>query len=304
MSGLKKIAIFLLAVLSIGSLYSNDRVKISASLSSYSIPIFYIKEYGLMGENIDFDIEIHKTRQEAVAKIIKDDIDLVYLGTQEIAQLYNKKIPIKFIAISNWATFRLITTDSTINNFNDLDGKEVWISGKGGPVDMVARDILGDRVIIKTMQVSELTQLALNELKEIKTFMLREPFESKVLLNNKNARVLYNFGDEWQKKYNMQIPQSGIAVTDNFNKKHPDLIRKFLDVNEIAIKWTKENPDKAAELGAKYLKGFTKEEIRLSLDVINLNTGSPSDYRASIEKYLSIYPDITLPDNDFYQSYE
>jgi NitT/TauT family transport system substrate-binding protein len=293
---------------------SEVTITVSTPVAPYSIPLLYMMEKGLMGEGITMDVKLHKSRQEAVARVVKNEVDFVNLSVQEIAHLHNQEMSLVFLDVSNWVTFRLMTTDPDVNSFEDLRGNELWVSGKGGPIDLVSMAVLSHNGLdeksnysLKRMGVMELAQMALNELKGIKNFVLREPFSSQVLLGNSNARVLYNLGDEWQGIHGLHIPQSGTAVAREFLDNYPKMVEKFTRNQKKAIEWTYKNPEEAAELGARYIPGMSKEILLDSIRNMNMKIESPQDAREALELYFSMFLEFNpkmigekLPSDDFY----
>lgn len=271
-------------------------IRVSTSIAPNSIPMLYMMEENLLGNNVALEINLHKSRQEAVAKVVKNEVDFVSISVQEIAQLYNQEVPIVFLDVSNWATFRLITTDPEVNSFEDLKGKELWVSGRGGPIDLVSMAVLSGNGFdsntdysIKRMEAVELTQMAINELKGIRNFVLREPYSSQVLLSNPKARALYNLGDEWQRINGMNIPQSGTAAAARFLEEHPKIAVKFTESHKKAVEWTYANPEAAAELGARYLPGMGRDILLESIRNMNMRIESPEEAKEALELYYSMF---------------
>lgn len=293
----------------------NKVIRISTSISPNSIPIFYMQEANLLGDDITLDIQVHKNRQESIAKINNNSVDLLNLSLQEIAHMYNKDLPIHFLDVSNWATFKLMTLNDNINTWEDLKGEKIYTGSKGGPVDLLATTILehhglvdGEEVVIKHMKQGELSQMASNELKDIKVFILREPFASQAKLNNSNIKTVYDLGEAWQDTYGHGFPQSGTAGITNFLDSDRELAEFFIKKHQEAIDWVFENPEEAAKIGEKYLKSFSKEVLLKSIKNMNMNTLSNLDARDPLEIYyqhiLEFNPEMIgnkMPDDDFYK---
>lgn len=292
----------------------NQVIRVSTSISPNSIPLFYMQEANLLGDDITLDIEMHKNRQESIAKINNNSVDLLNLSMQEIAHLYNKELPVHFLDVSNWATFKVMTLDENINTWEDLRGEKIYTGSKGGPVDILATTILahndltdGNEIDIQHMKQGELSQMAANELKDIRVFILREPFASQAKLNNPNIKTLYDLGESWEEIHGHGFPQSGTAVTTGFLDNNQELAQLFTDKHQEAIDWVFDNPREAAEIGEKHLKSFSKEVLLESLENIDMYTLSSEHAREPLEVYyhhiLEFNPEMIgheMPDDDFY----
>ncbi|EOC99900.1 ABC transporter substrate-binding protein [Caldisalinibacter kiritimatiensis] len=289
-------------------------IKLSTPFAPNSIPLFYMMEKELLGENINLDVSIHKTRQEVTAMLMKKNIDMAMLSVQEAAKLYNKDIPVKIINANYGATFFLMSNKSEIQSIDDINGKTIWTSKKGGPVEFVLSSILSNKGIkpnedikLKYMNLKELSQLVINDLKDIEFFTLREPFVSQVKHKKDNTIIVSNLDEEWKKIYGNRVPFAGVVSRSEFISNHPQLVSVFNEKYSDAIKWVKENPKEAAKLGAKYLKGMPVEVIEEALNNMELelidSTKTKSELKSYYNQWLKFNPSMIgnkIPDDDFY----
>jgi NitT/TauT family transport system substrate-binding protein len=290
-------------------------LRISTSISPYSLPLFYMAESDLLGEDIKIDVSLHKDRQEAIAKFNKNEVDLINLSVQEMAHMYNKNMPLKFLEVSNWASFKLMTLDESINDLNDLKGQKVYLSSKGGPVDILTQTVLQERgidiqeeITFQYLKQGELTKMAIGEMKNIKIFVLREPFASQAIIENDNIRIVHDLGKEWENIHKHKFPQSGTGVTLDFYENDLELVDLFSKKNEEAIEWVLNNPEKAAEIGEKYLKNFDQEVLKESIKNIDMHRLDSQSSKEALEIYFSYVlefrPEMIgnkMPDHEYYE---
>jgi|LGOV01.1.fsa_nt_gb NitT/TauT family transport system substrate-binding protein len=287
---------------------------ISTSFAANSIPFFYMLEENTLGDDIDFQVNIHKTRDEATAKILKNEIDMAMLSSQEAANMYNKELDVKLLNATYGATFFLLSRNDAINDYTDLIGKEIWTSVKGGPVSFTLNQLLLNSTIdpnadvsYKFINLKELTQLVINDLKDIEVFSTREPFVSKILASNPDIKTVYNLDHEWERIFGNRIPLSGVIARNDYLKDNQDMYTLFNSKYDEAIKWVNDNPEEASQLGAKYLEGLNSKILKKSIINMNLEMVKEKNIKNELDAYFSQWlefnPEMVgkkLPDSDFY----
>lgn len=291
---------------------NTNEIRISTPNAPQSIPLFYMQENNVLGD-YDLAVEIHNSSQQAVIKIMKEDLDIALLGVQEAAKLYNNDFPIRLINISNWATFEMLTTRNDINRWDDLVGKTVWLGDKGGPIDLLTQIVMeGNGLSIKDLDIqrisaNELAQMVITETKNIELFVLREPFASQVRADNPAVETVFHLGDEYQALYNEKMPQGGIMARVDFAQTNPDLLDSFQAEYQKAIQWMLDCPDEASQLGAKYLPGLDAQTIAAAIENMDMEIVRIENAQAILELYyeqvLDLDADILggkLPAADFY----
>ena len=290
-------------------------IKITTPSAPQSIPLFYMKEKNVLGNKVKLDVQVHKTGQEAIAKTMKEEVDMATFGVQEAAKLYNKEVPIKLIDVSNWSTFKIMTSRDDIKNWEDLKGKKVWLGEKGGPIDFLTRIIMKENGInpksdleVKRLDTKELSQMVMNNLKDIDVFILREPFISQVMKKNQDIKCVFDLGKEYEKAYNKKIPQGGTVVTNSFIEKNKDTVVLFEQEYKKAIQWVKDNPEEASKIAEKYMNGFTAEVLESAIKNTDMELVSVDGARESLEFYYKQVLEIDstilenkLPNDNFYK---
>lgn len=279
-------------------------VRISVPVGPASLPVFYMQE----NSDMNVEVSIHKNRDVVISKLIKGDTDIALLPTNEAAKLYNKDIEIKLINIHTWGVFYLLTTNPDIISWESLSGKEVYVPEKGGPMDILFKFITDNykvkNIQIKRGQPDQITQLMLNDMAE--TVFIREPFVSKILLNNLKSHIIGDAQKEWKKITSIELPQAALVVRKDFLNKNKLLVDEFNRQYSQAITWVNTNIDKSAELGMKYMN-ISAKVTKNSVNRLNLNFKNAQDAKPEIKKYLKILYDFSpeviggiLPNNEFY----
>ena len=288
---------------------------ISTSFSANSIPFFYMMENNLLGDDYNFNVEIHKTRDEATAKILKGDANIAMLSVQEAANMYNKELPVQLVNGTYGASFYLMTKDDSIKEFDDLVGETLWTSMKGGPVAFTLNQLLINNADVdsdkdieyKFINLSELTQMVLSDIKDINVFSLREPFVTKIMMSRDDVKIIKDFDKEWEKTFGHRIPLSGVVMSNSLLNNDDFDVKYFNEKYGEAIKWVQDNPEEASVLGNKYLKGFSAKVLEKSIISMNLKIIDEMNLENELadyfEKWLGFNPQMIgnkLPDNNFY----
>lgn len=287
---------------------------ITTSFSVNSIPFFYMMENNILGDNYNFSVEIHKTRDEATAKILKNEANIAMLSVQEAANMYNKEIPVKLINGTYAASFFLMTNDDSIKEYEDLIGKKLWTSMKGGPVAFTLNQLLINNADIDSntdieyqfINLSELTQMVISDLKNIEVFSTRDPFVSKILLVKDDIYIVKDFDKEWVKTFGHRIPLSSVVMGKSLLNADENIANLFNEKYIEAINWVDNNPTEAAILGNKYLKGLSVEILENSIKRMNLEIIDEANLQNELEFYfnqwLEFNPEMVgnkLPDENF-----
>jgi len=290
---------------------------ITTSFTANSIPFFYMMENNLLGDDYDFKVEIHKTREEATAKILKGNANIAMLSVQEAANMYNKELSVKLVNGTYGASFYLMTKDDSIKEFDDLIGETLWTSMKGGPVAFTLNQLLinnadadidSDKDIeYKFVNLSELTQMVLSDIKEINVFSLREPFVTKIMMSRDDIKIIKDFDKEWEKIFGHRIPLSGVVMSNELLNKDDFDVNYFNEKYDEAIKWVQNNPEEASVLGNKYLKGLSAKVLEKSIESMNLEIIDEMNLENELTDYFNKWLDFNpqmignkLPDNNFY----
>ncbi|MDW5298615.1 MAG: ABC transporter substrate-binding protein [Sedimentibacter sp.] len=289
-------------------------IRITTPNAPNSIPLFYMKENNVLGDNIQLDIAIHKSGQEAAAKVIKGDIDMANFGVQEAANLYNEGVGVRLMDVSTWATFEILTVRDDVKTWEDLKGKKLWIGDKGGPIDYLLQIVLKANNInltdleVNRISTSELTQMVVSDIKDIDLFVLREPFISQVKMKNKEITTAFDLGNEYEAAYNIKIPQGGTVLTNEFLESNEEIVALFQEEYKKAIEWIKNNPEEAGELGAKYMQGPNAGVLASAVKNMDMEFHSIEDSKEVLETYFNLALEIdstmlegVLPDEGFYE---
>ncbi|MCD6545033.1 MAG: ABC transporter substrate-binding protein [Thermotogae bacterium] len=264
-------------------------------------------------ENIE--LKIWKNPDEAVAMLSSGQANIALLPVSLGAILYNKKVPIKLVAVSTWKAFYLIGTSYDVKSFKDLKGKEIYTPfGPGQTGDAIMRYFfkkygleVNKDITIKYANNPEI--VALLSSGKVKYALLPEPFVSLALLKVKDCRILIDIQSEWAKAVGLKeerIPISGIFVRQDFLKNNPDLFEEFITAYEKSLNWLFKNEDKAVEFVSKIMGNFPAKVLESAMKNSRFEFVYSKNCKEEIELYFkeltSTDPEIIggIPDEEFF----
>ncbi|PWJ85143.1 NitT/TauT family transport system substrate-binding protein [Oceanotoga teriensis] len=279
-------------------------VKVSVPVGPASLPVFYLQE----NSNGAVEASIHKDRNIVISKLMQNEVDIALLPTNEAIKLYNKGVDIKILNIHTWGVFYLLTTNSEINSWSDLSGKEVYVPDKGGPMDILFSFVTDfydvNNIKIKRGKPNQIAQLMINDMAD--TAFLREPFVTSILLKNKKAIICEDVQKDWYEISGIELPQASLVVRTAFLRDNKELVEDFNKDYSKAIDWVNSNIDEASKLGMKYMN-ISDKVTKASVERLNLRFKDAHDAKDEIEKYLKVLYDFNkesiggkMPDDEFY----
>lgn len=247
-------------------------------------------------ENITLESSIEKTTDLLLSELMKGEADLAIVPSNLALQAYKKDLGYKVAGTIGWGSLYLVSTEA-ISNISELEGCEVYNTGKGLTPDIVFKNILSQNNVNEENidfsyvgAASELAPLVISE--QAKYAILPEPALSTVLSKNKNIKIILNLNEEWKKENNVMegYPQSTLLIKEDFYNKlkesnlYDELINRFID----SEKWVKNNPQLTAEKCEKFKITVNKDTIDELIKNSNLRFTKISDCKNEYEVYFSI----------------
>lgn len=306
------VLLLLLMIISGSGLAARPVLKIQIPPVAAALPILWMQENYMFGEEIDLELIISADHARALALIARGDIDLMVTGDNVGAKAFNNGIDIKHLSTSVWGVDYLLTNGFKADNWSDLKGKKLALPLKGGPLDFLARYLLinngvnPDEVELVYLPLSNGARLF--QLGQVDAIILPEPLVTVSLKNNQNARLSFDIQKEWANFHDgdPRIPFVGLFVRGNLARENKLMIERFNYLYGEGVEWVNENPAKAAALGAKYFN-MPARLIEASFQRINLKQFPEGESFYLIETFfgeiMEMYPEMIggrLPNEYFY----
>ncbi len=240
--------------------------------------------------------------------------DFVLLPSTMAALLYNKGLDYKLAGIPVWGTLYLFGRDTTINSWEDLRNKRVYVMARGMTPDVLFRFLLEENGINPEKDIildySFPTHIDLANAVaagQAGLGVLSEPQVSLVTARNKNVHAIFDLNSEWNKVRGFPIAQTAFVVKGSTLQSEPEMVGKIIAACERSVKWVNNYPDSAARLIVKYNILPDHEVAISSIPRSNMNFIRAYGIRNEIEKYFDVFykmnSDIIggkLPDENFY----
>ena len=279
---------------------SNNNEEIKATIISPdglpSIAISKLITDNSKVDNITLESSVQKTTDLLLSELMKGEADLAIVPSNLALQAYKKGLGYKVAATIGWGSLYLVSTED-ISNISELEGCEVYNTGKGLTPDIVFKNILlNSNVNQQNIEfsyvgaASELAPLLISG--QAKYAVVPEPVLSAVMAKKSNIKIILSLNEEWAKLNNVErgYPQSTLLIKEEFyNKiKNTNDYDKLIEAFSESEKWVLDNPQLAAEkcdeLGITVNKDVINESIRNS----NLNFIRIENSEEEYETYFSI----------------
>lgn len=246
-------------------------------------------------ENITLECSIQKTTDLLLSELMKGEVDLAIVPSNLALQAYKKDLGYKVAATIGWGSLYLVSTEE-ISNISELEGCEVYNTGKGLTPDIVFKNILSKNNINEADinfsyvgAASELAPLLISE--QAKYAVVPEPVLSTVMAKNSDIKIILSLNDEWIKVNNVEngYPQSTLLIKEEFyNKiKYTNSYDKLIEAFEESEKWVIDNPQLAAEKCEELGITVNKDVINESIKNSNLRFTTIEDSKKEYEAYFS-----------------
>ena len=258
-------------------------------------------------ENITLECSIEKTTDLLLSELMKGEADLAIVPSNLALQADKKDLGYKVAATIGWGSLYLVSTEE-ISNISELEGCEVYNTGKGLTPDIVFKNILSKNNVNEENidfsyvgAASELAPLLING--QAKYAVVPEPVLSTVMDKNSDIKIILSLNDEWIKVNNVEngYPQSTLLIKEEFYNKIKDtnVYDKLIEAFNESEKWVIDNPQLAAEKCEELGITVNKDVINESIKNSNLKFTKIEDSKEEYEIYFS-----TIDTDNKGESYE
>lgn len=250
-------------------------------------------------------ISVYPSPNEAVARLAKGELDMAALPANAAANLYNKGVGIKAVAIIGEGMLSVVGTQEALED-PSTSPITINVPGAGGTPDHMAKLLYpqyeADYSVTAPAQLAQLVIARKTDLA-----ILPQPFVSMVLKQNPNIKVLSDVQEEWalltgQKQYPMSI----LVVRDEYARKNPVEVERIKAAYKSSIESILSNPEAAGErieeLGIMKAAMATPAIPQCSL-VYKDGESAKEEATAYYEILFELAPDAIggkLPDEDFW----
>lgn len=257
--------------------------------------------------------------EQLTAMITAKEIDFCSTPISNALLMYNKGMDTQLHMVTVWGMLYVMSTEDDIVSLQDLKGKEVIVSGKGGIHDHVFRHLLIKNNIdpdtdltITYLDMAEASQRIASG--EIKYAILNEPQSSIAAMNAKKADIKINrvldLTEEWGKlpgQKDKSFPMAGIVVV-NGSEISSEQISVFEKAYIDEAGWVNEHGTEVGPIVEKHVPTMKAMAVAQSIQYARLD---PKPALECKEEVIDFFKELTttvdikvfggqLPDDKFF----
>ncbi len=252
----------------------------------------WYKEEGLNVKSFDSYI----TGMALATALLKGEIDAAYICLIPAITAYkNGGVKIKVVCGTHLYGYGLIVDSAKIKSVQDLmkDDIRIACTREGSPTDallnkMIEKFNLDIKIKNKILRMPPPKVVVSLQTKQVDAGFCCEQFPS--LGESLGFTELLSAKDLWP-----DMQGSVLIVTDELLKKHPDIVKKLVNITERAIEYIHKNPSDASKIVAKELTIIGKKIMPLKVSKIAQKfTITPEIIKKSLFEKMVCTPNIDI----------
>lgn len=250
-------------------------------------------------------ISVYPSPNEAVARLAKGELDMAALPANAAANLYNKGVGIKAVAIIGEGMLSVVGTQEALED-PSTSPITINVPGAGGTPDHMAQLLYPQyEADYSVTAPAQLAQLVIAQ--KANLAILPQPFVSMVLRQNPNVSILSDVQEKWTELTGQeQYPMSILVVRDEYAKENPLKVERIKEAYRNSIESITSDPQTAGErieeLGIMKAAMATPAIAQCAL-VYKDGKAAKEETAAYYKTLLVLAPDAIggrLPDEDFW----
>lgn len=258
-------------------------------------------------EWLDVEAEILASPDLLPPIIAKGEYDMALMPGTLAATLYEKtEGELRFMALSTLSVLHFVERGDTVQEFSDLSGKTVVLSGKGTTPDQLLLKLLAEAELEDVdIEYASEHQAVVQELAkdESKIGLLPEPFVTIASTTMDDLRVALPLADVWTETLSedgevpAQIVQGVLVARRAWLEENPELAAEALEAYKRSTDIALDTPEVAAE-AIEALDLFPRAVAEQALPRAGLTAASDEDAMETFKQFLVSLEDDKLPEPD------
>ena len=264
----------------------------------------------------DYSFTMETAADTLLAKMVQKELDIALVPANVASVLYNKtEGEVMVIDINTLGVLYMVSGNDNITDIRDLQGKTIYLTGKGTTPDYVLQYLLEENGLtlddVTLEYKSEATEVAaVLSADETAIGLLPQPFVTATLVKNENLDIIFDMNVEWNK---LQGEEGSMMVTGvtvvrkEFLEQNEDAVKLFLDDHKQSAEYVNNNVEEAASLVVK--TGIIEKEpiAKKAIPNCNITYIDKEEMKTALSGYLDVLYQKdakavggTLPEDDFY----
>ena len=290
-----------------------EKVRIGALKGPTTMGLLHFLEEQEEKEASIYEFTMAVGADELLPLMVKGQLDIALIPANVASSLYQKtEGEIAVVDINTLGVLYFVSSGETVERFADLEGKTIYLTGKGTTPEYVLTYLLEQAGITGyTLEFkSEPTEVvALLQKDSEAVGFLPQPFVSAALLQNSSLKVFASAQELWMEYAGgeSQLVTGVTVVRREFLENYGAVVENFLQAHKASTEWMNAHTEEGATLVVK--AGIVgKEPIALkAIPECNLVCIQGSEMRKALEPYLRVLYEMNpnavggmLPGEDFY----
>lgn len=205
--------------------------------------------------NNTYTFTIATAADEILPAVIKGEVDIALIPANAAAVLYNKtEGGISVIDINTLGVLNVVTGDESIQQFADLAGKTVYMTGKGATPEyamnyLLNRAGIADQVTLEfKSEPTEVVQALSADATAVG--VLPQPFATAACVKNEALKAVIDLTDVWASSVDdgSQLLTGVTIVRNEFLAEHPEAVAEFIAQQAASVDAANADPAGVAPL--------------------------------------------------------
>ncbi len=294
-----------------------QKVRIGSMKGPTSIGmLFMMKEPENQGSDNNYSFQMATSADELLPLMVKGELDIALVPANVASVLYHKTNGgVSVIGINTLGVLYMVSGDTTLENIGDLEGKTIYLTGKGTTPDYVLRYLLEknglsaeDCTLEYKSEATEVAALLAENADAIG--LLPQPFVTAACAQNEALSIIFDMNEEWDKVQgeNGSRMVTGVTVVRNaFLEENEEAVVTFLEEHKASVKSMNEDVESGATLAVE-AGIIAKEPIaRKAIPNCNIVSITGEEMKQALSGYLQVLyeqsPDAVggnMPGEEFY----
>ena len=263
-----------------------------------------------------YHITMPGANDEVVAAISNGAADIAAVATNLAATLYNKTSGgVTVLAVNTLGVLSLLGSGQEIASIADLAGKTIYAPGQGANPEYILRYVLTgngldpdkDVTIRFVGEGSELLTVWQTDPEAV--IMAPQPVATSILMQNENARTLFNMTDEWGRVSggDSTLMMGCLIVRNEFLQENPGAVALFLQEYAASIEKAQSDVEGTAALCEQYGLIPKAALAQKAIPSCGLTFVTGTEMKSALSGYLQVMFDAdpksvggAMPGDDFY----
>lgn len=290
-------------------------VRVGSLKGPTSMGLLFLMEESEQGETQgSYEFQMATGADELLPLMVKGDLDIALVPANVASVLYNKtEGGISVIDINTLGVLYLVSGDTTITSAADLQGRTIYLTGKGTTPEFVLQYILQENGIEDcTLEFkSEATEVAAVLAENPSEIgLLPQPFVTAACAQNEALSIVLDMTEEWSKLQGEGGSSlvTGVTVVRNaFLQENKTAVDTFLQEHKESAEAINADVEKGANLAVNAGIVAKTQIAQKAIPSCNITYIDGAAMKQALEGYLEVLfeqaPDAVggkLPGEDFF----